>query len=247
MPSHRRHRRLKWRSLYIWHRYAGLTAALFVCILAVTGILLNRTHALGFDQRFVRWTPLLAWYGIEGPTKVVGFKVGDQQVSLVGRRLYLADQVLPGEYGALQGAALRQESFVVAADGALFLFSLAGELIERLNGAPSPITRLGADDVGASVVEAHGSIFQSDNDLLEWRPSPKRAATIVWAVATPAALGATLSADYRGRGLSWERVLLDLHSGRLFGRYGTWVMDIAAGLMLMLAMTGIWLWTQRRR
>ena len=61
------------------------------------------------------------------------------------------------------------------------------------------------------------------------------------------ALAAELSADYRGHSLSWERVLLDLHSGRLFGRYGTWVMDIAAGLLLVLVMTGIWLWTQRRR
>ena len=245
--SNPRRRREKWRWLSVWHRYIGLTAALFVIILAITGVLLNRTDALGFDDRHVRWPPLLAWYGIAGPKNLVGFDVGDQQLSLVGRRLYLARQALSGEYGALQGAALYQESLVVAADGHLFLFSLTGELIERLNGAPPQITRLGADQGGALVLEAREGLFQSDPDLLEWQRWTAEPATVLWAVGKRPALAAELSADYRGHSLSWERVLLDLHSGRLFGRYGTWVMDIAAGLLLVLVMTGIWLWTQRRR
>jgi len=51
----------------------------------------------------------------------------------------------------------------------------------------------------------------------------------------------------RGKGLSWERVMLDLHSGRLFGTAGVWVVDVAAVLLLFLALSGFVLWYQHMR
>jgi len=49
-----------------------------------------------------------------------------------------------------------------------------------------------------------------------------------------------------GRQISLERFLLDAHSGRFFGKYGVYVIDIAALLLLILSITGIWLWATRR-
>ena len=40
--------------------------------------------------------------------------------------------------------------------------------------------------------------------------------------------------------------MLDAHSGRFFGKYGAYVIDAAAILLLTLAITGIWLWATRR-
>ncbi len=34
------------RSLYVWHRYLGLSAALFVILLSATGLALNHTELL---------------------------------------------------------------------------------------------------------------------------------------------------------------------------------------------------------
>ena len=42
-------------------------------------------------------------------------------------------------------------------------------------------------------------------------------------------------------------VLLDLHSGRLFGAQGELVMDLAAICLLILAASGIWLFFLRQR
>ena len=50
----------------------------------------------------------------------------------------------------------------------------------------------------------------------------------------------------RGSGLPVERVLLDLHSGRIFGKPGVYVVDAAAILFLVLAASGVWLWGKRR-
>ena len=43
-------------------------------------------------------------------------------------------------------------------------------------------------------------------------------------------------------GLPLQRILLDVHSGRIFGRYGPWVVDLAAIAMLMLGLSGVWIY-----
>ena len=57
---------------------------------------------------------------------------------------------------------------------------------------------------------------------------------------------AVLLESFRGRGLTLERVLLDLHSGRIFGEYGTYIMDAAAVALLWLSCSGLWVWWRRR-
>jgi len=52
---------------------------------------------------------------------------------------------------------------------------------------------------------------------------------------------------FRGEVLPVERVLLDLHSGRFFGKIGPWLFDIAAALLILLSLTGSWIWLRRRR
>ncbi len=51
---------------------------------------------------------------------------------------------------------------------------------------------------------------------------------------------------YRGKGLSLERLLLDLHSGRLLGNAGVYIVDVAALLFIFLALSGSWMWWRRR-
>ncbi len=248
MSTRRQYRRSKWRSPYVWHRYVGLLTALFACVLAVTGLVLNRTDSLGLARRHVEWTPLLDWYGIRGPDAIVSYDVDGKQLSHAGRRLYLDLEELPGDYERLQAALPLDGMFAVAADGALLLFSADGALIERVTGAPPNLLRLGLGPGTVIVADSALGPYASDAQLLQWTRWEGDSASIAWAVAAPPApaLAAALAARYRGTALSWERVLLDLHSGRLFGRHGVWVMDAAAVLLIVLALTGIWLWTRRR-
>jgi len=46
--------------------------------------------------------------------------------------------------------------------------------------------------------------------------------------------------------LPMERIMLDLHSGRILGRAGVYIMDAAAIGFLVLAASGVWLWVRRR-
>ena len=47
--------------------------------------------------------------------------------------------------------------------------------------------------------------------------------------------------------LSLDRLLLDLHSGRLFGKTGVYLMDAAAIGLLLLSITGLIVWLRRRK
>jgi uncharacterized iron-regulated membrane protein len=96
-----------------------------------------------------------------------------------------------------------------------------------------------------AVKTAHG-IYLTDDSMLEWRLAAKP--DVEWSEATPVTPGLyeALQAAYRGTGLPVERVLLDLHSGRILGRAGVYLVDAAAILFLLLAISGVWLWTRRR-
>jgi len=48
-----------------------------------------------------------------------------------------------------------------------------------------------------------------------------------------------LQVAWRGQGLTVERVLLDLHSGRILAAAGVWLMDVVAVCMIVLALSGL--------
>ena len=49
-----------------------------------------------------------------------------------------------------------------------------------------------------------------------------------------------------GQAFNWERVLLDLHSGRILPTVGRYIADITALCLLYMCFSGFVLWTRRR-
>ena len=47
--------------------------------------------------------------------------------------------------------------------------------------------------------------------------------------------------------LNWQRFLLDLHAGRIAGLAGQLIMDLAALILIVLAVTGTVIWGRTRR
>ena len=95
---HHRKQRFKLHSLYVWHRYMGLSAALVALLVAVTGVLLNHTEDFDFDSRHVQSNWVLDWYGIEPPADLLSFPLADRHVTLMGEHLYLDRKEIEGEY-----------------------------------------------------------------------------------------------------------------------------------------------------
>lgn len=249
--SKRRKHRIKLQSVYVWHRYLGLSAALFVILLSGSGLLLNHSNDLDLKHRFLSSPLLLSWYGIKAPDKTVSFVAGRQTFTQMGKRLYCADAALAGEYSSLLGAVISGEMLVVAADNTLLLLTAECDLIERISeidGVPQDLAAIGLDAAGRPAVKAGQTTYRPDSDWLRWSPD-EDVLNIAWASPQqiPVELRERIQQQYLGNGLSMERVLLDLHSGRIFTRAGRGVADAIAILLIALALTGVWTGLKRRR
>ncbi len=245
--SRRRRHRLKLKSLYVWHRWVGLVAALFVIVLAGTGLALNHTEALELDSRHVRSAWLLDWYGISLPDTVPAWHAGDHWISQWERHLYLDSRDL-GEHpeGRLHGAVADGDWLIVALEHALLLLTADGQLVEKLPQSELPGGLRGVALVhGRPVLITSAGHFMSDDDLVSWQPLPDAAVSPVAPAALPAELSEGIAGQWRGNGLTLERVLLDVHSGRILGQAGVYLMDAAAALLLFLSLSGGGIWIVR--
>lgn len=237
------------RSLYIWHRYIGLSAALFVVVLSVSGLALNHTELLGMDSKHVQSESLLNWYGIHAPDELSSYPADSVLFTEINDRVFRDTEILHEVTAPLVGAIAYQDFIVIASGDHLTLLSQNGQLIERIGsagGVPAGMKAIGTTTDGTIAIKAAHGYYLTDENFLEWTET--NAVNAAWSVKTdtPAALTHALQAAYRGNGLPLERVILDLHSGRILGNAGVLLVDAAAILFLILAASGIWLWGRRR-
>ena len=258
-------------SLKIWHRRMGLSAAVFVLILAVTGFFLNHASDWGLDSQHIDSQTMLNWYGINQPDLLSSYPLGSKLVTKVGDEVFLDTREVAHCSGGLQGAVeLSAQSVVVIACGdELFVLSDKYEMIERLgaiHGLPQPLMKIGIsrtdEQKNALILLSGNRYFTADLDKLTWVPisdveasdtdiieySKASAVTgikaFVWSepIATPSGLTEVLGKHFVGEGVSLERLLLDIHSGRIAGAWGTYLVDVMAILFVILAVTGFLMW-----
>ncbi len=252
--SHRHRRRPRWRSWYLWHRYLGGLAALWVLILALTGLPLNHSAELGLDRRGVDVAWIQRWYGVR-PPPLSAWPLDEQGtgrwLAQGGERLYLDATRLPGRYPPLVGAAAVGDLLVAADPRNLYLFTADGERIETIHAggpaAPARVRGLGTTADGRLAVDDGRRWWRADAALLRWEPLDGSPARTARASAPPADLAARIGRQATAGAITLERLLLDLHSGRLLTRAGVWIMDGAALLLLILAGSGVWLWYRGAR
>ena len=230
--------------LWRWHRRIGLVTALVVVLLSVTGLMLNHVGSIGGLHEPVRSLWLLKAYGIDAPTPK-SYAAGNRYVTSLGSDyFYLDTEESAYCRGALKGAVAYSDMIVVACGDELVLLSERGEVVERIGsayGLPAPVENLGLCS-DALCLTSQAQRYQVNIDQLSWLPvGDEISMTRSEPVTLPQEHERTLVQNYMGDSISWERVLLDLHSGRLLG-LGPWLMDIAALFLIMLAISGVSMW-----
>lgn len=238
---------------FLWHRRAGLLAMLLIITLAVTGIMLNHTEKLNLDSTYVNNSSLLNWYGIEPDDRPTSYRVitdnNSHIISAWQNQLFFDNTAITDLQENIHGAISAEQFIVVALDSEIILLSFEGEFIERVSTSISfsGIQRLGIK-YKRPVIETHEPLYyMADEHILDW--DIISGDDITWTekhTLTENEYDKLLIA-YRGSGLKLERVILDLHSGRIFGEYGIYIMDAAAILLLWLSFSGLLVWNSRRR
>ena len=245
MSPRKRSLREKFGSLYLWHRYAGLIAALLVIWLSVTGIALNHADDLNLRTMWVEQRWLLGLYNIRAPQDIAGRQVAGHWISTSGERIYVNDVF--AARGQLAGMATTDFGFVIGLRDRVQLYTGDGVLVEEVpfTATPAPLDALAEHPMGVVLI-AGNETFLADSEFLTFRKIDTDMSLPVRQLEPlPASLAEKISNDVLFHSLHWERVLLDLHAGRVFGHAGKWIMDIAAGLLLLLAASGIIIWLQR--
>ena len=230
--------------LWHWHLRIGVISAFFVVLLSTTGIVLNHSSGLGLDHRFIDWPWLTQAYG-DGSGDLPAYLLGTQWLTRAANgRVYLeANEVAPCD-GNLVGA--------VAADGLLYagcaqellVITEGDELVESVRapiGLPVPLQALGLID-NRVAVRTGDSWRLADLELMEFGERAPHAAIIGQLAPGQLPLAVRKLMPAAQQWLSWERLLLDLHSGRVVGRMGVLWMDAVGVLMTTLANSGIAMW-----
>lgn len=239
-------RRTAW--LWRWHRRAGVLACVLLLMLAVTGLALNHSQGLRLAERTVGWDWPYALYGPSAAGAWTGFAVGDAWLLQGGEgRLFLDTREVGRCDGRLVGALVLDAMILVACERELQLLTPDGQRIDALSataGLAVPVSGLALHG-RAALALAGGRWQRFDADAMGLAEVGDIGPQPLVPGAPPQAL---LHALGRASGwLHWERFLLDLHSGRLFGRAGVLLVDAGGVLSLVLALSGIVMWGVRQR
>ena len=235
--------------LWRWHRRLGLAAALVVVVVTVTGIMLNHTAELGLGKKPVAQAGLLNYYGIATPV-LKSLPIADVWLSADDKQnLFLNAQHIGQCQGDFISALAIDEQIWVACQQQLMLFNAQGEQVDKITalfGLPVPVQNFGFCAEGLCLATEQRQ-FAFDDQQIVFTPMKELSIQQPAGGTLPVAVKQAITAEHIGQGLSWERVLLDLHSGRLFGVAGVLLFDIAALLLLFLALSGFVLWYQQQR
>ena len=237
------------RTILVVHRWLGVVSALFLVSLSLTGLALNHTERLGLNNIRIKNGLILARYGMVAGSDITSIRIhqADTISHLDGELFYNAEPLARGSIpvGVHEGEAFS----VVATTESLIYLTVEGELIERMEVLQLPFDEIrfvAAGPTGEGVLVTDSGQWSADADWIEFTPyagsftvNPPQPANL------DKALRDAILEQHQGNGLSLYRVLLDLHSGRLFGWGGRTAMDLTAVAILLLVSSGIAGWLRK--
>jgi len=229
-----------------WHGIVGAVIVFFLFYLLLSGLVLNHVDILKLDKREVNYPWLMRWYGIHAADPTQGYLLGKSYLSWEDSKWVLDDKLLPNSAGQPVGAVEINGINYVATATALYLYQSDGQLLDKVEkqSLPAfPILALGK--MGSNVMLKTPSAVFASIDGENWERSSATGMTLSSLQDLPADVRRRV-ADTLAPGISLQRVLLDVHSGRIFGRYAIWVMDVASLVLLALGLSGFWLYWRLR-
>lgn len=232
-----------------WHKRAGLGAFIFMGWLGVSGVALNQSASWGLDAARVDWSWLMSVYGLHAQSPESGFSFDGHWIAVLGEHSILDGKLLSmpvkSPLGMVTSGDGAQKKLVVASYDGVLLLKPDGTRIDELGAGlmlpVSSIQRLGSAEGNPTmaVIEDKGLYGSTDGE--SWNRLPAKTA-VHW--SEPVALSATQRKQfeqYARPSVAVEQLLIDLHSGRLFGRLGPYVIDLVGLLALWLSISGVWM------
>ena len=149
----------------------------------------------------------------------------------------------------LQGVAIIDNIIAIALEHHILLVDTEGDVIELFSlNTIAAIKNIGLVNNKIALLNEEDQLFLSNSQLSSWKLN-NNALNPIWSKATKINKIQVdqLKAAYRGDGLNLEKFILDLHSGRIFNdSWGIYIMDATAVIMMLLGLSGTWVWWSRK-
>lgn len=186
------------------------------------------------------------WYGLKAPNKVISFNSGTQHVTQIEQGLYLDELEIGNVDETLIGVLKKGQLFILAFANKLILFSEGGEKIESIEAhhdLPVPILKVGYDQNKICLRSEKDYYFDLDAlsfQAIENPIAPKWSDSAVM----PKHLKDKLFENFQGH-ISLQKLILDLHSGKVLGALSVYFLDLVGIACLILTTSGLWLYFKR--
>jgi hypothetical protein len=214
------------KTLARWHRRLALLVGLWLALLALSGIFINHAHDWGLDRDPLPRPLLSLVYGIEKDAPDL---------------CAMAEPIGPACSEVFARVALPAGEMLLSATQ-LILLDGQGRVLEMLAAG-----HLGLSGIESGVRQGDDLYLSDGNTTVRTDPD-----LLEFEVLDAATAGALDGAPWQRRGVltasvTWERLLLDLHAARFLGPAARWANDLMAGLILVLVVSGAWLYRAKRR
>ncbi|GAB3372551.1 PepSY domain-containing protein [Spongiibacter taiwanensis] len=241
-----------------WHQRAGLFAFLFMAWLGISGVLLNQSASWGLDALRVKSAAVMSMYGLYPRAPETGYVnashwlVNTTENTVVDG--HLLDRHIPSPVGfSALGEDASAQIFVATKDK-LTLVDAKGSVIDEISDYMLPVAAINqigvlpATSASGQRVVVKGESSYATGDGMVWEALDSDV-DVQWSVLTD------LSEEIKAKVLPFarptvalEQLLIDMHSGRFFGRFGPWVINTVGILCVWLSISGIWMmWRSNRR
>ena len=228
-----------------WHKKLGVYIALFVILLAVSGIVLNHSEELKLNTTYVKMDWLMDLYQINPKSEPVGYRSSNNWITQVDEHIYFNNKKIADNANKLIGVVNTNNAYAIAYDDKIILLTIEGEILESLGGTegvPAGMKAIGSDEKNNIIIQSAHGYYRVNLDTLQWDEYNFLEANWSSTSEITEPLKTNILEQYRGTGLTIERVLLDLHSGRIISGWGIYLVDLIAILFIFIAFTGIWMW-----
>ena len=230
------------RTFRLSHRWLGFVVVVPLLFVTATGLLLNHSSELGLNDHHAGASWIRSQYGSDLKGEPVTFDALGHSVSGWDGQLFFNGELLDVN-GELQGAVGLRELVIVACRKSVYVLDGAGELMEELDELSLPegdIVRCGTGSGQRLTVELDDETrWVFSEDLLSFAQLERGIFMVAGSVETSSSLQEEMQLAYGGDGPTWNRVIMDMHSGRFFGSIGRLLVDLMGLLVVFLSITGL--------
>ncbi len=241
-----------------WHRRIGVGISLWLILLAVTGILLNHSDDLSLQKNYVSSRWIIDLYQIKAPANAICFKPDqtNEQVCQIGPQIYQQNKWLINSNQKLLGFYPLADFQLVITQDKVLVYTSNWQLIEDFNqenALPGRIDKLifskaSKPNTIPLLFIIDNKNWQLDQDL-NWQLSKEKEleADIQFkpAIQPTKEHREKLQQAYLSRQISLLHFLQDLHSARIFSKFGKYFTDLVALFIILLTLSGLITWLKR--